>query len=90
MKAWVEVQAKLGQHSNSSDYVRDLLRRDRVRREAILRMQALVTEGMESGIGENTMDELEKSEGVPDFSQFSSHSGPEAVIGCAFIGLNVT
>ena len=28
MKAWVEAQSKDGRYSNSSDYVRDLIRRD--------------------------------------------------------------
>ena len=29
LKAWVEQQAQGGRYSNSSDYVRDLIRRDR-------------------------------------------------------------
>ena len=28
MKSWVEDQAKSGRYANSSDYVRDLIRRD--------------------------------------------------------------
>lgn len=50
MKSWVETQAQTGKYSNSSDYVRDLIRRDQVRAEKIAHMQMLVTEGLESGI----------------------------------------
>ena len=30
MKSWVEDQAKSGRYANSSDYMRDLIRRDRL------------------------------------------------------------
>ncbi|WP_026333243.1 type II toxin-antitoxin system ParD family antitoxin [Thioalkalivibrio sp. ALM2T] len=58
MKAWVEEQAQSGQYSNSSDYVRDLIRRDRERAVKIANLQALTTEGLESGRGKRTMEEL--------------------------------
>ena len=32
MKAWVEAQSESGTYSNSSDFVRDLIRREQVRR----------------------------------------------------------
>jgi antitoxin ParD1/3/4 len=49
MKAFVEEQTKDGRYSNSSDYVRDLIRRDQERRQAIAEIQALVDEAMASG-----------------------------------------
>ncbi|WP_374591928.1 type II toxin-antitoxin system ParD family antitoxin [Novosphingobium sp.] len=49
MKSWVEDQAKLGRYANSSDYVRDLIRRDRMRHEAIAEIQAAVDVGLASG-----------------------------------------
>jgi antitoxin ParD1/3/4 len=58
MKDWVEGQARGGQYGNSSDYVRDLIRRDQERRIRIAAMQALANEGMASGIGSRSMDEL--------------------------------
>jgi antitoxin ParD1/3/4 len=58
MKDWVEQQTKGGRYSNASDYVRDLIRRDQDREDKIARMQALVTEGLESGTGSRTMAEL--------------------------------
>ena len=49
MKSWVEDQAKSGRYANSSDYVRDLIRRDRLRHEAIAEIQAAVDAGAPSG-----------------------------------------
>ena len=58
MKQWVEQQAQSGRYSNASDYVRDLIRRDQDKAAKIANMQALVTEGIESGTGTRTMDML--------------------------------
>lgn len=55
MKEWVEEQAKGGRYGNSSDYVRDLIRRDQ---EAIAELQALVGEGLNSGISDKSLDEI--------------------------------
>ena len=49
MKTWVEEQAKTGRHANSSDYVCDLIRRDRAHGEAIAEIQAAVEVGLASG-----------------------------------------
>jgi len=49
MKSWVEHQAKSGRFANSSDYVRDLIRRDHARQEAIAEIQVAVDAGFESG-----------------------------------------
>lgn len=58
MKAWVEDQAKDGRYSNSSDYVRDLIRRDQIRAEKIANMQKLVDEAYASGISDRSFDEI--------------------------------
>lgn len=58
MKAWVEDQAKDGRYSNSSDYVRDLIRRDQIRAEKIANMQRLVDEAYASGISDRSFDEI--------------------------------
>lgn len=49
LKNWVEDQARTGRYANSSDYVRDLIRRDRARLEAIAELQAAVDAGLASG-----------------------------------------
>ena len=58
MKAWVESRTRTGRYSNASDYVRDLIRRDQDRLARIAEMQRLVTEGLDSGIGDRSMSEL--------------------------------
>ena len=54
MKAWVEAQSADGRYSNSSDYVRDLIRREQIKAEKIANMQRLVDEGLASGISSQT------------------------------------
>jgi antitoxin ParD1/3/4 len=49
MKDWVEDQANSGRYANASDYVRDLIRKDQARQEAIAILQGKITEGLESG-----------------------------------------
>jgi antitoxin ParD1/3/4 len=52
MKDWVEAQ------TNASDYVRDLIRRDQERNDKIAAMQRFVDEGLKSGVGTRSSDEL--------------------------------
>ena len=49
MKKWAEAQTETGRYANTSDYVRDLIRRDQARREAISEIQGLIDEGLASG-----------------------------------------
>ncbi|WP_349370189.1 type II toxin-antitoxin system ParD family antitoxin [Salinarimonas sp.] len=58
MKDWVEAQARGGRYANASDYVRDLIRRDQERQAKIAAMQELVREGLESGVGDRSIEEL--------------------------------
>jgi len=49
MKTWVETRLKDGRFSNTSDYVRHLIRRDQERAEAIEVVQQAIDEGVKSG-----------------------------------------
>ena len=49
MKAWVENRTKDGRYSNVSDYVRDLIREDQERQQAIVEIQTRIDEGIASG-----------------------------------------
>lgn len=49
MKSWIELRMKDGRFSNTSDYVRHLIRRDQERQEAIATVQEAIDEGMASG-----------------------------------------
>lgn len=63
MKDWVEAQAKSGRYSNASDYVRDLIRRDQERAGKLAELQKLLTDGLESGVSDRTIDEVLKAAG---------------------------
>ena len=58
MKKWVEDQTKDGRYANSSDVIRDLIRREQIKAEKIAHMQALIDEAEASGISERTLDEI--------------------------------
>lgn len=58
MKAWVEAQTADGRYANSSDYVRDLIRREQIKAEKIANMERLIEEAYASGVSEMTMDEI--------------------------------
>jgi antitoxin ParD1/3/4 len=58
MKAWVEEQTRSGRYGNSSDVVRDLIRREQVKAEKIAHWQRLVDEARASGISNRTMEDI--------------------------------
>ena len=49
MREWVQSQIKSGLYANNSDYVRDLIRKDRQRTEKLRVLQQAITKGLESG-----------------------------------------
>ncbi len=56
--AWIKSRIASGDYTNDSEFVRDLLRKDQERAGKIANMQRLVTEGLESGISELSVDEI--------------------------------
>jgi antitoxin ParD1/3/4 len=58
MRDYVQRRIDSGRYASVSDYVRDLIRKDQERAEKIGVMQGLVDEGLASGIGGRSMDEL--------------------------------
>ena len=55
MREWVEDRVKSGQYANASDYVRDLIRRDQEKRDALV--QALV-EAEQGGISPRSVQRI--------------------------------
>lgn len=49
MKEWVEKRVREDSYSDAGAYLRDLIERDCERRSAHAELQALITEGIESG-----------------------------------------
>lgn len=61
MKEWVEAQITSGSYASSSDYVRDLIRRDRERRMpeiTIDELRGLVADAKASGVGTRSVDDI--------------------------------
>ncbi|WP_348625756.1 type II toxin-antitoxin system ParD family antitoxin [Rhizobium sp. LC145] len=61
MKEWIEAQVEKGEYASASDYVRDLVRRDRERRGREFTMdelRQLVANSRASGIGARSLDDL--------------------------------
>ena len=61
LKDWIEAQIKQGDYASVSDYVRDLVRRDRDRREQELTLDELrkkLAASRDSGISNRTVDEI--------------------------------
>jgi antitoxin ParD1/3/4 len=58
MKAWVEEQVQTGRYGNSSDYMRDLVRRDQERAEAREKLQQMVDQALASGVNQKSPEEL--------------------------------
>lgn len=57
MKDWVEAQTKDGKYANSSDVVRDLIRRELTKREKIEAMQQKLDDAEATGYAEVHLDD---------------------------------
>lgn len=58
MKEWVERRVDGGTYASASDYVRDLVRRDQEKAEAIAWLQREIDKGRESGTSKRTPEEI--------------------------------
>ena len=57
MKDWCEAQVRKGRYSTTSDYVRDLIRRDQDSKGEMA-LQAAIDDGLAGGISPRTLDEI--------------------------------
>ncbi len=61
MKDWVQTQIDEGKYASSSDYVRDLIRKDQKQKDKLAAIQAAITLGIESGdAGELDVEAIKK------------------------------
>jgi antitoxin ParD1/3/4 len=58
MKDWVLSQVETGVYANTSDYVRDLIRKDQEQRTKLIALQKAITEGLESGVSGKSFDQI--------------------------------
>ena len=52
LKGWAESRVAEGRYSSTSDYIRDLVRRDQEREERLRALRAAIDEGRSSGVSE--------------------------------------
>jgi antitoxin ParD1/3/4 len=58
LKAWAESRVAEGRHSSTSDYIRDLVRRDQEESEKLRRLQAAIEEGLQAPETELTVRDI--------------------------------
>ena len=58
LKSWAEQRVAEGRYSSTSDYIRDLVRRDQEHEEKLRRLQAAIDEGRNSGISNRTIEDI--------------------------------
>ena len=58
MKKWVEQQVETGRYANSSDVVRDLVRKEQERAEARAKLDEMVEQALATGIVEISREDL--------------------------------
>jgi antitoxin ParD1/3/4 len=60
MRSYVDERVRSGEYGNTSEYLRDLIRRDQ-HDQAIRRLRALIADGVESGEGRAVTDDVVNS-----------------------------
>lgn len=58
MEKFVAKRVKSGEYNNTSEYFRDLVRRDQERREAREKLGRMIEDARASGVSEKTFDEI--------------------------------
>lgn len=58
---WIKSRISFGDYGNDSEYVRDLIRKDKSENEKLLKLQEAVQVGLDSGISERTFEEIIQS-----------------------------
>jgi antitoxin ParD1/3/4 len=55
---WMQTRITEGEYANESEYVRDLVRRDRERNAKFSAMKTAIQDGIESGVGSKTVPQI--------------------------------
>lgn len=58
LKSWAEARVAEGRYSSTSDYVRDLMRRDQDNEQRRRALQSAIDEGRASGMSGRTIDDI--------------------------------
>ena len=57
---WIKSRITIGEFTNDSEYLRDLVRRDQAKNAKFSALKAAITEGMESGISQKSIPDIMK------------------------------
>ncbi len=60
LSEWMQVQITNGDYANESEYVRDLVRKDRAKNAKLRALTMAIEEGLESGVGNKTVPQIMK------------------------------
>lgn len=61
MKEWIEAETRKGDYASTSDFMRDLVRRERERREPAMTLEQLrakLADSRASGVSDKTFEEI--------------------------------
>ena len=58
---WIKAQIAVGQFTNDSEYIRDLVRQDQARNNEIQAIRSALVEGEESGVSNRTPEQIRKA-----------------------------
>lgn len=57
---WIKKQIEEGNFTNDSEYIRDLVRRDKARYDKLIRLRSAIDEGLDSGVSNKTITDIMK------------------------------
>jgi antitoxin ParD1/3/4 len=55
---WIKLQTNGGEFTNDSEYIRDLVRRDRDQKSKLLALRAAIQDGLDSGVSDRTVGDI--------------------------------
>ncbi len=57
---WIKSRITIGDFTNDSEYLRDLVRRDQAQNAKFSALKAAITEGMQSGVSDKSVPDIMK------------------------------
>lgn len=55
---WIKQQIEVGDFTNDSEYIRDLIRKDQNKRQKKLELELAIQEGIDSGVSEKSVEDI--------------------------------
>jgi len=58
---WIKYRIGNGEYGNDSEYLRDLIRKDKSENEKLIKLQQAIQRGIDSGVSERSIEEIIQS-----------------------------